>query len=209
MHCLKHAAYQLHKLWQFLVVTAFNCPRAAHRGGITTMCSLPRLRPAPGELPCYASASTDHTIKLWAPQRANPSEPVRPMRTLRGHTEAVSCVQALHAPGHDTLLASGGQDRTVRLWSTGATRMGSGRGSGGASSVPSSGGPLLATLHGHERGVLCLREIPRICNGICVCPSAWAWCSCGASGHCTAQMLASGGLDASVRAVRGCGCSNL
>ena len=54
-----------------------------------------------------ASASADHTVKLW--QLGNSNDP----RTLRGHTEAVN--QVVFSPdGHR--LASASDDGTVKIW---------------------------------------------------------------------------------------------
>jgi WD40 repeat protein len=66
----------------------------------------------------------------FADSPVSPSREWRPLVTLQGHTGMVRV--ALSAEGH--LLASGGEDGTVRLWETGTWR-------------------ALATLQGHAGGV--------------------------------------------------------
>jgi WD40 repeat protein len=53
-----------------------------------------------------AAASDDRTTRLWDPATGEC------VQTLTGHTRAVCCV----AFSPDGLLATGGADRTVRLW---------------------------------------------------------------------------------------------
>lgn len=54
-----------------------------------------------------ASASLDHTVKLWDINTGNC------LKTCIGHTNQV-CAIAFHPQGK--IIASGGTDETVRLW---------------------------------------------------------------------------------------------
>lgn len=57
----------------------------------------------------FASASLDHTIKVW-----NLSSPV-PNFTLEGHEKGVNCVD-YYGGGDRPYLVSGGDDKCVRIW---------------------------------------------------------------------------------------------
>ena len=57
-----------------------------------------------------ASASYDHTVKLW--DAAGGQE----LRTLNGHKDAVSSVA--FAPPVGKMMASASYDRTVKMWDT-------------------------------------------------------------------------------------------
>lgn len=57
----------------------------------------------------FASASLDHTIKVW-----NLSSPV-PNFTLEGHEKGVNCVDYYNG-GDKPYLVTGGDDRTIRVW---------------------------------------------------------------------------------------------
>lgn len=57
----------------------------------------------------FASASLDHTIKVW-----NLSSPV-PNFTLEGHEKGVNCVDYYNG-GDKPYLVSGGDDKSVRIW---------------------------------------------------------------------------------------------
>ncbi|KAG0604502.1 hypothetical protein M758_10G176600 [Ceratodon purpureus] len=82
------------------------------------------------------TSSCDHTIRLWGKGRS--------LRTLRGHQGPVNTLadQLVGKEGSPPVLASGGTDGTVRIWSL-------------SSSSSSSRGrsPLLATLHGLESSI--------------------------------------------------------
>src|SRR5579864_6994353 len=54
-----------------------------------------------------ASASMDHTIKLW--DAASGKE----LKTLKGHKQSVRCVA--YSPDGNT-IASGGYDHAIKLW---------------------------------------------------------------------------------------------
>jgi WD40 repeat protein len=146
-----------------------------------------------------ASSSADGTVRLWAarfaPLRsgeqvtgrsadlahspAAPSSEWGLLATLQDHIGPVYCV-ALSADRR--LLASGGLDRTIRLWEAPfarlegdesfAGRMGD---SGDTPAAPPSGGRPLATLRGHTGAVF------------------------GVANSADGRLLASGGLDGTVR----------
>ena len=120
-----------------------------------------------------ASSSQDATVRLWEASTG------LLLATLQGHTGPVWGV-ALSPDGR--LLASGGLDGTVRLWEAPFTKLGghesfAGRkaDSGNSVHVPRSSGGLLATLLGHTGAVL------------------------GVALSADGQLLASGGLDGTVR----------
>eukprot|EP00887_Chlorella_sp_A99_P005151 scaffold40.g5151.t1 len=72
-----------------------------------------------------------------------------PMRTLRGHTESVTCLELVHGGGV-TIAATGSKDRTLRLW-------------GLAPFLPSSVGRVrlgMGVLRGHGAPVTCLAAAP-------------------------------------------------
>jgi WD40 repeat protein len=79
-----------------------------------------------------ASASWDHTVKLWDAKSG------ALLATLRGHTDRVFSV--CYSPD-GTRLASASEDKTVKLWDA-------------------HGGALLATLRGHTRPVLSVAYSP-------------------------------------------------
>ncbi|ERN16988.1 hypothetical protein AMTRI_Chr02g222440 [Amborella trichopoda] len=79
------------------------------------------------------TSSCDHTIRLWGKDRS--------MRSLRGHDGPVTILSdKLLGDLGGLVLASGGEDGTVRLWSL------SSKGRHGRNA-------LRATLHGHEHSV--------------------------------------------------------
>jgi predicted outer membrane repeat protein len=64
-----------------------------------------------------ATASTDTTIKIWQLSLGGAFEC---LQTLRGHTDAVHALSYIDLKGW---LASGGSDKTVRLWRVGEARL--------------------------------------------------------------------------------------
>jgi WD40 repeat protein/GTPase SAR1 family protein len=101
-------------------------PLAGHTHTVTAVSWAPQ-----GEL--LASASHDHTVRLWHGQTATL------LFTLQGHTRAVTAVA--WAPQGD-LLASASHDHTVRIWQG------------------QTGAPLF-TLHGHTDTVTALAWAPQ------------------------------------------------
>nr|CAH8867276.1 unnamed protein product [Trichobilharzia regenti] len=57
----------------------------------------------------FASASMDHTVKVWSLGSGTPNF------TLEGHERGVNCVD-YYASGDKPYLASGSDDRTVKIW---------------------------------------------------------------------------------------------
>lgn len=57
----------------------------------------------------FASASLDHTVKVWSLGSGTPNF------TLEGHERGVNCVD-YSTSGDKPYLASGSDDRTVKIW---------------------------------------------------------------------------------------------
>ena len=100
------------------------------------------------------TGSADQTVRRWVlPPEPDPSDLpqppltlLTPTRTLRGHSESVTCLELLRGPGV-TMAATGAKDRTVRLW-------------GLALLAPSPANkPSIATLRGHGAPVSCLAAV--------------------------------------------------
>ncbi|EFN52794.1 hypothetical protein CHLNCDRAFT_138440 [Chlorella variabilis] len=135
------------------------------------------------------TASHDQTIRLWSANvdpaasyyygQAAPNDSHRlpltlltPLRTLRGHQEAVTSLQLVAGSTGAwsvTIAATGGKDRTVRLWGLAPLL---------ASPVQK---PQIATLRGHGAPITCLAMA--------------VWQSGGGS-----ALLLSGSLDSRVKA---------
>lgn len=79
------------------------------------------------------TASADGTLRVWDPRTLTCQS------TLVGHTNVVRCFEVCGAGGYDTIIASGGDDRSVRLWD-----------------LRSDVGGSMATLTGHLDGVTSL-----------------------------------------------------
>jgi WD40 repeat protein/serine/threonine protein kinase len=89
-----------------------------------------------------ASASEDHTVKVWdlppPAERSGLTKPLEAVATLSGHTAAVRSV-AFRPDGK--VVVSGSADRTVRVWDV-------------------AGGTELHRLTGHRYGVTCVAFSP-------------------------------------------------
>lgn len=82
----------------------------------------------------FASASLDHTVKVW-----NLSSPV-PNFTLEGHEKGVNCVDYYNG-GDKPYLVTGGDDRVVKIWDY-QTKA------------------CVQTLEGHSHNVSCVAFLP-------------------------------------------------
>jgi WD40 repeat protein len=78
-----------------------------HTGGVQAVAAVPM----PDGHTLLASASTDHTVRIWDPDTGQPLG-----QPLSGHTGRVQAVAAVPMPDGHTLLASASTDHTVRLW---------------------------------------------------------------------------------------------
>lgn len=75
-----------------------------HQDAVNALCGL-----MVADRPALASASADHTIRLWDAERG------QPIHWLTGHTGPVTGLSLVQVGGRD-LLASTSHDRTVRVW---------------------------------------------------------------------------------------------
>lgn len=82
----------------------------------------------------FASASLDHTVKVW-----NLTSPI-PNFTLEGHDKGVNCVDYYNG-GDKPYLVTGGDDKTVRIWDY-QTKA------------------CVQTLEGHSHNVSCVAFLP-------------------------------------------------
>ncbi|MFJ8826064.1 trypsin-like peptidase domain-containing protein [Streptomyces sp. NPDC102467] len=93
-----------HAQWAVGAPHAEDIVLEGHTGWINALCSVPL-----GDRMLLASASNDHTIRLWDPDTGEA------LRVLAGHTGPVRTITAVSNNGR-TLLASGGSDHTVQIW---------------------------------------------------------------------------------------------
>jgi len=57
------------------------------------------------------AAGGDLVVRLWDPVSAEPAA-----GSLTGHTKPVNGIASVRLPGGPTLLATGGEDRTILVW---------------------------------------------------------------------------------------------
>jgi WD40 repeat protein len=96
----------LQPVWAHTLGAAYTC-LTGHTGGVQAVAALPM----PDGHTLLASASTDHTVRIWDPDTGQPVG-----QPLSGHTGRVQAVAALPMPDGYTLLASASTDHTVRIW---------------------------------------------------------------------------------------------
>ncbi|MFG2555903.1 AAA family ATPase [Streptomyces sp. NPDC048581] len=107
---LGHAYRRREEAAAYRAVWAVGAPHAedivleGHTGWINALCAV-----QVGQQTLLASASNDHTIRLW---NIDTGETVR---VLAGHTGPVRALAGCPGGGH-ALLASAGSDHTIRLW---------------------------------------------------------------------------------------------
>ncbi|GAB4815422.1 hypothetical protein N2152v2_002468 [Parachlorella kessleri] len=152
------------------------------------------------------SGSADQTLRLWqarlpaAPDdeegeedsgRMGLEEPNRltlltPARTLRGHTESLTCLQVITGSTGVCIAATGGKERVLKLW-------------GLAPLLPSPvHQPQIATLRGHGAPVTCLAPISEQQQGRPDSGAAGVGAAAGADAA-PAAALVSGSLDARLK----------
>jgi WD40 repeat protein len=90
--------------------SATRVPRrlAGHTGWIWSLAVIPA---KPGSPPRLASASADHTVRLWDPVSGHAFG-----QPLTGHTDQVRAVITASSDDGRNVVVSGGHDGTIRLW---------------------------------------------------------------------------------------------
>jgi hypothetical protein len=195
--------------------------------------------------PCahrYATGLMDGTIKLWTPFRttsttnsSNSSSssssrqasglgrrkvpdatPIRPSRTLTGHTDQITCLTCLtptqqqQQQQQHSILVSGSADKAIKLWSLACVQQPS---SSGSSSSGGSGGSsvrhssrkhkqqasslLLGTLRGHSSAVSSVLPWPAVPAGSSPADAPGGSSSSSSSSGCSGVL--SGGQDGRVK----------
>jgi WD40 repeat protein/DNA-binding SARP family transcriptional activator len=88
--------------------TPVTGPLTGHDGWIWSLAAIPA---QPGTPPRLASASADHTIRLWDPLTGRALG-----QPLTGHSGTVRAITTARSDDGQTILVSGGHDGTIRLW---------------------------------------------------------------------------------------------
>lgn len=60
------------------------------------------------------ATGSGRAVRLWNPAAAEPA-----VGTLTGHSKPVNCIASVRLPGGPTLLATGGDDKTILIWTFG------------------------------------------------------------------------------------------
>ena len=103
---IAHAEILLEPVWAHTLGSA-HTRLTGHTGGVQAVTAVLM---ADGHA-LIASASTDHTVRIWDPDSGQPVG-----QPLSGHAGRVQAVTALSMPDGRTLIASASTDHTVRIW---------------------------------------------------------------------------------------------
>ena len=101
-----HANVLFQPLWAHTLGAAYTS-LTGHTGGVQAVAAVPM----PDGHILLASASTDHTVRIWDPDTGQPVG-----QPLSGHAGRVQAVAAVPMPDGHILLASASTDHTVRIW---------------------------------------------------------------------------------------------
>ncbi|GGZ35127.1 WD40 repeat domain-containing protein [Streptomyces poonensis] len=111
MHSARQVIDEPTRSWGVYAAHARSITPHVRLSGHTASLNSVRSLNLPGRGTVIASASDDHTIRLWDPATATPIG-----SPLTGHTDTVEDLVPFRRPDGRVMLASSGGDGTVRLW---------------------------------------------------------------------------------------------